>query len=169
MWPSKLAKPECCAIKGAEGLKGLVTCAGFTGGLQENSNIDGLELSKEEKLEMLTGLDGDIYPIKGVARPLLIWLNEFVLNRLDQSYVQYDVKVRPARSRVSAEDHLLVMRALCSNLWQWVIPHDTRFLSACHLTCWWAQKWLHACTSMSTAAKYPAQNRLHFCTHVWKL
>ena len=113
-----------------------MTRAGFTGGLQEISNIDGLELSKEEKLEMLTGLDGDIYPMKGMARPLLIRLNEFVLDRLDQSYVQYDVKVRPARSRVPPEDHLLVMRALCSNLWQWVIPHDTRVLSACHLTCW---------------------------------
>jgi hypothetical protein len=91
-----------------------VTCAGFTGGLQEISNIDGLELSKEEKLEMLTGLDGDIYPMKGVARPLLIRLNEFVLNRLDQSYVQYDVKVRPARSRAPSDDYLLVVRAFVS-------------------------------------------------------
>lgn len=80
-----------------------MTRAGFTGGLQEISNIDGLELSKEEKLEMLTGLDGDIYPMKGVARPLLIRLNEFVLNRLDQSYVQYDAcKIKSTSRRSSS-------------------------------------------------------------------
>ncbi len=67
-----------------------LACTG--GDAKSIAAIDGLELSPEEKFEFLRRLEGPIYTIKGVPRPLLIRLNEFVLSCIDQSYVQYDVK-----------------------------------------------------------------------------
>lgn len=58
---------------------------------------EALQLGADEKAALLEALDGPLYAkTPGLSRPILLSLNEFVLQRSDRGYVQYEVRAAAA-------------------------------------------------------------------------
>lgn len=55
---------------------------------------EALQLSPDEKRALLQALDGPLYPksTPGLSKPILLRLNEFVLQRSGRDYVQYEAR-----------------------------------------------------------------------------
>ncbi|BDA51336.1 hypothetical protein COCOBI_18-2130 [Coccomyxa sp. Obi] len=88
------------------------------GGLKKANRVAGLELTSEEKDEMLERLNDPIYKKStwnSIARPLLARLNEYYLNRNDQGYVKYDIEDLTV-------EHIMPQNVKSGSSWEKDIP-----------------------------------------------
>lgn len=81
--------------------------------MKSASKVAGLDLNPEEEIVMLQRLDGPVSKINcggKIAEQLLARLNECHLTSIDQSFVNYDMKVNLCPSLLLARQKWLLTR-----------------------------------------------------------